>query len=313
MNYSSRIIILTGISLIPILALFAWVVYKRIQKTKEAYKINSMIEQALNYNEKETRKDPILQRIGVFWTTLLKASGVVDPTSDDKRNLSILTIICCVIYLLVFLFTLNPVVAAIGPLIVLVVLFVYCQMKINAIESMISAQIPSFLSSLKSNIQSNEANAQALMSAIKTTADPLYSELRIVEGLIETGNFNGALKALRVKTTNPYLIFLCSCIELSNEVGANLEDQLTIIEHMIEEKRALDRKIDTAVAENMPILYVVGAAVPFLFMFTYLNQESARAFWFHGLISWVCFFAVFIIIGVGCFFGYKIIKKVRTM
>lgn len=314
MTYSARVYMLTAICMLPIIVLFIWLGYRRIKKTNESNRIDSVIIDALDYNSSERKKRKNLDvKIIEFWSKLLKPAGVVSPISDDKRNASKLIIISIVMFLITFLFTFNIFVSFVPPIAFLAGLVIYCKTKINAIEAMINEQVPAFLSALKSNVQSNETPERALVSAIDNTAEPLYGELKIVKSLIETGTFETALTALRSRTKNEYLQFLCSCIELSNEVGSNLEEQIIIIEKMIKERQRLTQKTDSAVAENMPILYVTAVAIPFLFIFMYFNNDQVRAFWFNSLLSWVLFFLIFVICAVGCYFGNKIIKSVRKM
>ena len=313
MSYFARIAILTGACMLPVLLLFGFVLYRRIKQTKESNKIDRVIDDALNNRYRDKSKRSLSEKVINFWSRLLKPAGLVDPISNDKRNVSILLIISLLIFIITFLFTFNPLLALIPPIVANVVLIVYCKIKVNELNAMVNEQVPSFLSSLKSNIQSNETPERALLSAINTTADPLYKELRVVKSLIETGSFETALSALRQRTENEYLRFLCSCIELSTIVGSNLEEQITSIEKMITDRQELTRKTDTAVAQNTPILYVLAVAVPGLFVFMYLNDESVRAYWFHSLISWVLFFSIFIICGVGVYIGNRIIQSVRKM
>ena len=313
MSYFARIAILTGACMLPVLLLFGFILYRRIKQTKESNKIDRVIDDALNDRYIEKSKRSLNEKVINFWSRLLKPAGLVDPISNDKRNVSILLIISLLIFIITFLFTFNPLLALIFPIIANVVLIVYCKIKVNQLNAMVNEQVPSFLSSLKSNIQSNETPERALLSAINTTADPLYKELRVVKSLIETGSFETALAALRQRTENEYLRFLCSCIELSTIVGSNLEEQITAIEKMITDRQELTRKTDTAVAQNTPIVYVLAVAIPVLFVFMYLNDESVRAYWFHSLISWVLFFSIFIICGVGVYIGNRIIQSVRKM
>ncbi len=313
MTYFTRIAILTGAAMLPIIALFAWIIIQRVKKTNEENKVDRVIDDALNFRYATNANKSFDEKFTLFWSRLLKPAGLVSPISDDKRNAVILISINLIVFLITLLFTFNPLMAIIPPAMFTIGLYVYCASKVRSLKALLNEQIPSFLSSLKSNIQSNETPERALLSAITTTAEPLYSELEVVKSLIETGTFETALSALRNKTENEYLKFLCSCIELSNIVGANLEDQIVIIEKMITDKQDLNRKIDSAVAQNTPILYVAGVAIPFLFMFMYFTDASVRAFWFHSVLSWVAFFAVFVICGAGCWLGNKIIQGVRKM
>lgn len=181
--------------------------------------------------------------------------------------------------------------------------------NIEAKEQVFEDQIPGFLSMLKSNIQAGETPERALIGAISNTNAPLYNELKIAESLSQSGTFQSALRALRTSTSNETLRFLCGCIELSAQVGANLEEQIEIIEEMLDSKRSLKRKLAVAIAENKPLVYVSSILIPALFLFTYMSNEQTREFWFNNLISWVVFFIICGIFGFGIFFVEKMIKK----
>lgn len=314
--YSAKPIILTGILILPLLAIFGFFLYKKIQKNNEDQRTEKLIFDSLDYSRLDKSSSSVKsldELVITFWRDKLKPAGIVSPISDDRRNVMQILLICGAIFIITFLFTMNILIALIPVVIALGGLVVYCNIKISQFERVLNEQIPSFLSALKSNVQSNETPERALVSAIDNTADPLYSELKVVKSLIQTGSFETALGALRRRTKNEYLQFLCSCIELSSEVGTNLEEQIVIIEKMITDKQELTRKTDSAVAENMPILYVTAVAVPFLFVFMYFNDESVRNFWFHSLLSWVLFALIIIVCVIGCFIGSKIIKSVRKL
>lgn len=313
--YSARPIILTGILVLPMLAIFGYFLFRKIRKNSEANRTERLIFDSLDYSrlDKSHKVKNLDEKIIAFWRDKLKPAGIVSPISDDKRNATQILLVSVAVFLITFLFTMNVLVSVIPVVVILGGLIVYCNVKINQFEKTLNEQIPSFLSALKSNVQSNETPERALVGAINNTADPLYSELKVVKSLIQTGSFETALGALRRRTKNEYLKFLCSCIELSSEVGSNLEEQIVIIEKMISDKQELTRKTDSAVAENMPILYVTAVAVPFLFIFMYFNDESVRNFWFQSLLSWVVFFLIIIVCVVGCYLGSRIIQGIRKL
>lgn len=314
--YSSNVLLLTAIIMLPIIIIGLYVIFRTVKKNAERGQMERMISDALDYGRYDEER-PVQKSIDTklieFWRDLLKPAGVVKLTSNDQQNVVKIIMICLFLFVLTYLFTFNLALGILPIFIFIAGLIVYCKIKISQLEKLLNDQLPGFLSSLKSNIQSNETPERALIGAINNTAQPLFGELEVVKSLIETGTFETALGALRRKTKNEYLIFLCSCIEISSEVGANLEDQIEIIEKMIAARQDLARKTDSAVAENMPILYAVAVAVPFLFGFMYYMDESVRNFWFKSLTSWILFFAIFVICGVGTWMGNKIIQGVRKM
>lgn len=314
MAYIQRIILLTALAILPFIALFGFLLYRQIKKNSQSERVSKLVNEGLDYSKDfNSPKNSLEDKYVDFWRQLLKPAGLVEVTSDDKQNAVKILMITAGLYLLTYFLTKNPIFGIVPMIAVNGGLILYCRSKIQAKEALLNEQVPSFLSSLKSNIQSNATPEFALIAAIENTVSPLREELEIVKNLIEAGTFETALAALRNKTKNQYIIFLCSCIELSNEVGANLEDQIGVIENMISERQELSRKTDTAVAEQMPILYVSIIVIPGLFIWMYVMQESVREFWFKSLLSWGLFLSIFAIAGFGFYMGNKAIQGVRKL
>lgn len=181
--------------------------------------------------------------------------------------------------------------------------------KIKKKQQIFEEQIPAFLSTLKANIQANQAPELALINAIENTNDPLYSELVIAKSMSETGSFKAAIIKLKKQTTNSTLKFLCSCIELASADGGNLEKPIQEIEKMLERRRGLKRKLSIAIQENRPLLLVSSGIIPGLFIFLYLVNPMAREFWFKSSFSWIMFALVFVIFGIGTTAANHFIKK----
>ena len=182
--------------------------------------------------------------------------------------------------------------------------------KIEKVQAVYDEQVPAFLSLLKSNIQAGEQPGPALLNAINDTDAPLRNELESAGKLIELGSITQALQELRSHTSNEVLKFLCGCIEISADVGANLEEQIETIEDMLESNRILKRKLQTAVAQNKPLAILSAVLIPGMFIFTYLSQQQMRDYWFKVPISWLMFALVILIYLGGTFATKRIIKKV---
>lgn len=181
--------------------------------------------------------------------------------------------------------------------------------KIKKKKQIFEEQIPAFLSTLKANVQANQAPELALVNAIENTNDPLYSELVVAKKMSETGSFKAAIIKLKKQTTNPTLKFLCSCIELASADGSNLEKPIQEIEQMLERRRGLKRKLNVAIQENRPLLLVSAGMIPGLFIFLYLVNPMSREFWFKSGFSWIMFALVFVIFGIGTAAANHFIKK----
>lgn len=314
-KYIPIILSLTITVLIMLITVYV-IIHRRKQK-EDYYHMQEMFDKALDYDNKykgSSSDGKGLNKLINHYYETIKGSGLIKPTRTKNDFYTKLSIIVLVVYFVSFILSSFSIFFGLIPVIILIAgIYMYAENKIKKVDNLMEDQIPSFLSTLKSNIQANQTPETALVGAIDNTADPLYSELKIVKSLIETGTFETAMTTLRGKTNSKTLKFLCSCIELSSEVGANLEHQIVIIEDMITRRKALDRKMDTAVAENKPLLYVAVGAIPGLFMFMYLTNSSTREFWFHNLISWVLFAFIILICAFAVWASNKVINNVRKL
>jgi Flp pilus assembly protein TadB len=314
--YSLIPLILTILALIPIIALSVYIIITKNKKQKKEMQMNIMIDEALDYNQsfRKRNDESILNKFLNKYKELMIGAGIINPNTTQKELETKFLLISLIIYLFAFVFGgFNIFIGIIPVVIFFAALYVYCTNKISNIQRLMDEQVPSFLSTLKSNIQSNQTPERALISAIDNTADPLYSELKIVKSLIETGTFETAMSTLRVKTHSETLKFLCSCIELSTDVGSNLENQIVVIEEMINNRKTLDRKLKSAEAENKPLLYVSMIVIPGLFIYMYFMNSQTRDFWFKAPISWLLFGIIVLMCLFGIWAGNKVIDNVKKM
>lgn len=251
----------------------------------------------------------LIEKWNYYWGSKLKYAGLVDDKYTEHQIGSIIAFGLFVAYAVMTLLFQNYGIGLVPIASFIMFAQQFINMKIDAREKIFDEQIPAFLSILKSNIQANETPERALINAIENIDDPLFSELKIAKSLTETGSFQSALSTLRRRTNNETLKFLTGCIELSSAVGANLEEQIEIIEEMLESKTRLKRKLQVAVSENTPLLLVSAFLIPGLFLFTYLSNQQMRDFWFKNLTSWIVFFLICIIYGSGVILADKMIKK----
>lgn len=243
------------------------------------------------------------------WGKLLKRSGMVSMDQTDASIGGVVLLTAVVIWVIISVLVRNPILGIFPSVGILVGLKMSANNKLKNKERLINDQIPAFLSTLKSNIQANTTPESALINAINTTVAPLRDELEIAKSYAATTSLSTALLKLRDETSSKDIKFLCSCIELSSKLGANIESQLETIEKLVEDKMDLQRKLDKAVQENKPLLYVSAAIIPGLFFFTYMMNEPTRDFWFKEPISWVLLLLVIIIYAGALYLTNKFVKK----
>lgn len=261
----------------------------------------------------DDRKKPIFDRWCDFWGTKLKRAEMIEMDKPNTNIGLILILVTVSLWLILTIIFKNPLLAVFPGAFILFVISALANKKIKARKKIMEDQIPSFLAALKSNVQANSNPERALIDAIETTTSPLYDELEIAKLFASTSSFSSALMRLREETSSKDIRFLCSCIELSSKLGANLETQIVVIEKMIEDKKEIQRKLEKAVAENRPLLYVASGILPLLFGITYALNEPTRDFWFKVPISWIVFFAIIGIFGTAVFITNKMIKKLDDL
>lgn len=310
-TYASLPIIITALFLIVVISVLVFFLRQQEKLRKQEEHFFQQLKYASGESRYISNDVPKISphKWNAFWGYKLKYSGMLSEKYTDAQVGALMFLVFGFVYLgFSFLFK-NFGVGVVPVATIYGALVYFASDKIKKKELIFEDQIPGFLSTLKSNIQANETPERALINAINTTSSPLYDELKIAKSLTETGTFQVALHTLRTQTKNRTLKFLCSCIELASSVGANLEEQITTIEIMLEKNRELKRKLDIAIAENRPLLFVSAAILPGLFLFMYFLSDIARSFWFHSLLSWVTFFAIIIIYGTGIFLTNRIIKN----
>lgn len=282
---------------------------KKIESRSSFQKTLEQLTISDEFEKKEKKKGSITEKWNNYWGLRLIQADIVSKTKTKEQVGSMVFFAFAIIYGVFSLLFRNLGMGLVPLMAVIPIFSMNIESKIKAKEKALNDQIPGFLSTLKSNVQAGETPENALYAAIDTTIEPLRSEVYIMKSLIDAGSFHTAISTFRNTTSNKTLKFLCGCIELSSKVGSNLEDQITVIEGIIESNSKLERKLNAAVAENRPLLYVSMCLIPFTFMATYFLDETSRKFWFKSTLSWIVFAIICFIYGAGVFFTNRMIKK----
>lgn len=314
--YSLAPIFITAILLLIIFGVAVFV-SSQTRKAKEIEKqfieqleaASGLTNNTLNTLKKTKKNTNFLGAWDKYWGRTLKYSGLLPANWSDSQVGMLVILVVGIIYGIITLLAKNFGLGLVPLGTALYLLTFICNNKIKAKEKIFEDQIPPFLATIKANIQANETPERALINAIETSSDPLRSEVWIAKSLTESGTFKSAITQLRKQTKNETLQFLCSCIELSTQVGANLEHQIVTIEAILESNRALKRKLDLAINENKPLVLVSSLILPFIFMFMYIANQQTRDFWFKSPTAWIVFGLVILIFAAGLFISNRIIDK----
>lgn len=283
---------------------------RKSKKEEEAFLEQLQMASNSLVNDKEKEK-PLTQQWEEYWGKLLRQSEVIEmETSDKKAGIGIIVLMIFV-WIIFSILTRNFGIGIAPMILTPIFASSFAKNKIQKKVRLMEEQIPSFVSALRSNVQANQTPEQALIEAIDMTSEPLYNELKIAKNFVATSSFTVALTRLREHSSSKDIQFLCSCVELSSKLGANIEEQLTIIESMIAEKRELDRMVDKAVQENKSLMYIPPLFAIGLFIFSYVAIPAAKNFWFIEPISWLVFFGIIAVYALALFAVKKLIKSVQ--
>lgn len=301
--------------LASILFIVVLVILLRANKAKKEEKAFidqlNMARNSAIYDSSYQQEETAWQQWYNYWGKLLKDAEMVDSMQPNQSIGTALVAIPVVLWFLITIIAGNIGLGVIPGVVILFILKMVAENKVKAKQKRLEDQIPAFISALKSNVQANLTPERALIEAIDTTTAPLYDELKIAKNFAATASFGIALERLREETSSADIRFLCSCIELSSKLGANLEHQLEVIEAMIVERKELSRLLDAAIRENKPLMMVASGIIPFLFIYMYVVNEPTRDFWFVVPASWLVFLLVIILFGGAMTLSNKFIKELE--
>lgn len=260
----------------------------------------------VNIGKTINEKIPVTEKIVKHW----RRAFPNDVRTDDQIR-SLIVLISASAFIVGLLFTGNVIAAASPVMVVIAGIVFLSNKKETARLRLLEEQIPGFIATFKGNLQANQTNSKALLNAINQTASPLYDELYVAKALIQTSTFKSALVELRHTTTSDTMRFLCSSIELASDTGGSLEPQVEEIEELVKVKREHERKLDKAEAEGKPLIYVSAVVVPAMFFYTYIANDSARAFWFVDSLSWILLGIIIVLWVAALFMSNRITQSIR--
>ena len=277
-------------------------------------KFDKQLSYTLNpYTEKEKEEEDsfILTQLRAIPELMIKAEFMSEGQTVESLEARVFGV-AGVILLGTTMMTRNFIAGFVPVLLLLVGIVGFCMFKISKKANLIEDQIPAFVATVKANIQAKQHAQNAIVGAIENTSSPLYDELAYAKAIMEAGDFRAGIIALRNNTENDTLRQLASCIELASSSGSNIEKQIVIIENIIEDKQALERKKKLGINENRSLFIVAALFVPVAFVGSYFLSDMHRDYWFTTPTSWLILFGVVIAMIISIFATWKVIKKVDT-
>lgn len=309
LSYEHIPYVATGIFILLMSLLVIYLIRVSLKEKKDEIKFDKQLKYALNPLEEKKEDSYLQKKLKILPTKLMKAGMANEKDTVETINKKLL-LACAILFTGTVMIT-GSLLAGFFPILVVYIgLTGIAMFKINKTKSLMEEQIPSFVATFKANIQANQHAQNAMIRAIDNTASPLYDELAYSKAIMEAGDFRAGIIALRHSTENETLRQLASCIELASASGSNIENQLEIIEEIIEDKQAIERKKKLGINENRPLFIVSALFVPISFVGSYFLSEMHRAYWFQSTASWVVLIGIIITMAIASYATWKIIKRV---
>lgn len=298
-----------------LLGLIAFIGYFSVKKNNSKSVYDEQLNELLLDETKESNTKVTLgERWNRYWGERFKAMGwsrYDDSNSTAGRDIILFGFVLCGILGVVFKsFLLGLVITIIGIYVVAVVM----KTKANKDADVIAAQLPGFLFALKANIQANETPERAILKVVDNMPSPLHEDLFVAKKkILANASFKESLQDLSKKTSSKDLQFLCACMIQASASGANLENQITVIQKVLEARRKISDELAKATRSSSAAIWVATLVLPTTFVATLFLDANSAEFWFHGIISWVAFALIVILYFVGVLMCKKLVDNIKNL
>lgn len=311
LSYQNIPLILTGLFTLIMIGIFIYVIRVSLSEERKEKQFDKQLQFTLNPDMIEKGEESWIRKQLKALPELLIKSEMVEKDRDPQELQRKILLVMAMIYTITTLLSRNPIVGIFPMAAVYGLLRILASSKLSKKRAIIEEQIPGFVATFKANIQANQHSQNAMIRAIENTASPLYDELVYAKSIMEAGDFKPGIIALRMSTDNDTLRQMATCIELASTSGSNIEEQITIIESIIEDKQKIERKKKLGVNENKPLFIVSALFIPISFFGSYFMSEMHRDYWGSSMVSWLIIVGVIVIMTISSFATWKVIQKVE--
>ena len=311
LSYQNIPLILTGLFTLIMIGIFIYVIRVSLSEERKEKQFDKQLQFTLNPDMIEKGEESWIRKQLRALPELLIKSEMVEKDRDPQELQRKILLVMAMIYTITTLFLRNPIVGIFPMAAVYGSLRILASSKLSKKRAIIEEQIPGFVATFKANIQANQHSQNAMIRAIENTASPLYDELVYAKSIMEAGDFKPGIIALRMSTDNDTLRQMATCIELASTSGSNIEEQITIIESIIEDKQKIERKKKLGINENKPLFIVSALFIPISFFGSYFMSEMHRDYWGSSMVSWLIIVGVIIVMTISSFATWKVIQKVE--
>lgn len=286
-----------------------------IQKNNKNSAYDRQLAELMSSDINDDRpKRNLITRWNTYWGEIFRGMGWAkysDPNNSAGRDVLLIGGFAA---LLTGLFLQNFIAGfAIGG-IVIYIMSVFFKSKNNKDGDKLNAQLPGFLFALKANVQANETPERAVLKVVDNMPSPLYEDLLIVKNrILANSSFKDALEELSHKTASRDLKFLCACMIQASGTGTNLENQITVIQKVLEDRRKVSDELSKAVRSATPAIWVASVVLPAVFLATLFMDPSAKDFWFVDPLSYAALALVLLLYGGGVFLSKRMVDGIKNL
>lgn len=299
-----------------IIGMFTFLIYSAF-KEEDPNKIHDQQLADLmldDFDENKPVKINLMYKWNQYWNDRFKSLGIskyAEGKDTAGRDVIILWIAAAV---LLFALTRIIFLAIAAPTVLLYLTGAISKNISNKKEEQLNNQLPGFIFAMKANVQANQTPEQAIMKVVDNMPSPLYEDLVILKNrILANGSFVDALDEVRSSTKSRDLRFLCSCMIQAANSGANMENQLTVIQKVLEARRKVTDETEKAIRQASPAMWIASFVIPGSFIFTLFFDQSAKNFWFVNPLSYIVLVIVGILWAIGIWLSKKLTDSIRNL
>lgn len=300
------------------IAMIIYFLYIWFQNTDNKASYDDQLEELLEdeYVVDEAEPEPnIVDKWNVYWGKIAKDAGIGNYAEQRDNTAGRDIILFAMGVTLVISVLLQNVIAglAIAAAAVFIASGVLRGLS-NRKEELLNNQLPGFLFALKSNLAANETIEKGIIKVVDNMPSPLYEDLYIIKSRLQANSsFVAALEELKHKTTSRDLEFLCACMIQAVKNGENIEDQITTIQKVLEERQKVSQEITRSLKTVSPATIIASVVIPASFLLSYYMDPTSQEFWFQHPVSWIAFGVVGALWGLGIWLTRKMASNIRNL
>ena len=249
-------------------------------------RINSMMEseiEADDYDLPDEEKKKSFPSWSDYWLSLYRRTG---RNPEDPKLPGRIPLILGAIGLAFggFVYPGDVFGGIIGTLLLVLIPYFIFNFEASRRAKTLDKQLPYLLNTLRSNLQGSLSPQAALIEASQEVPAPLGDELKRVKSDIELNiPLWEALRKMSQRVDSHDIKFTLSAIEISIVEGSDLDLQLQVIQDITKQRVRIRQRLEAAIANAQPALWISSAAIPLSMMFSIYSNESNKSFWFSGL------------------------------